>query len=198
VNFIAKLSKYLPVVCAALLALATWWLADQVRRNSEPAAPSSATRPDFVVEGVRMSRLGETGQVQSLISAVKLTHIPENDTAKLDHPQVIYTKDASPPVTMTADAGISHNANETVDLTGNVRVVRAADAKGPVMHLETEQLRVRPDDDTASSDVFVHIDRSDSIIEGVGMDFSNAFRRLEIRQRASGQLAAAAVTQEQK
>ncbi|CAN5249475.1 hypothetical protein BH10PSE17_BH10PSE17_16500 [soil metagenome] len=184
-----NLAKYVPVITLGLLALSTWWLADQVRHTGDPAAPNSPTRPDFIVEGVRMSRLSPTGQVQSLISAVKLTHTPEGDLATLDHPSVVYTRDKMPPVTITADSGLSRNGNQVVELTGNVRVSRDADANGPPMLLETEQLVVHPDDDTASSDVYARFDRGGSVVEGVGMDFSNAFRRLEVRERARGQVA---------
>ncbi len=182
----AFVTRYLPVLCLGLLALATWWLADQVRRNGEPQPANSASQPDFIVEGVRSSRLGPDGQIQTLMRAVALVHTPAGDVARFEKPEVYYVRDQAPPVTVTAERGASRNGNETIDLAGKVRVVRAADARGPAMTLVTEQLQLRPDDDAASSDVYFRVDRGSTVVEGIGMTANNAFRQVEVRARARG------------
>ncbi|HEU4622879.1 MAG TPA: LPS export ABC transporter periplasmic protein LptC [Burkholderiaceae bacterium] len=177
------LVRYLPLTIAALLALGTWWLADQQRRSYEPPAAVSPANPDFIVEYANMSRIGMNGTAETLISSDRLVHYTQNDRSVLTNPRVLQTRTNEPPITITADSGVSLRQAEEVQLTGDVRMTRAATPETPPLEIRTERLTVRPDDDQAFTDAPVRIDQGHSVLTGDGMDFNNSYRTLEVRDR---------------
>lgn len=177
------LIRSLPITIALLLALGTWWLADQQRRAFEEPAAVSPTNPDFIIEHASMVRIGRQGAAETMISADRLVHYTQDDRSVLDNPRVLQTRHDEPPVTVTARTGESLNQAEVVKLTGDVRMTRAATAEMPPLDLRTERLTIRPDDDRAFTDAPVRIDQGSSVLLGDGMDFDNSFRTLQVRER---------------
>lgn len=182
------LLRFLPVLLAALIALGTYWLAEQARK-SEALRPNSPLNPDFVIEGVRISRMNAEGTVQTIVNAVRMTHVPQSDMATLDQPRVLQNAPGKPPLTITADRGESRNDAEQVDLQGHVVITREATADAPTLVIRTELLHIRPDDDIAITDREVAIAYGQSTINGTGMQFSNVDRKLVIDTRARGVIA---------
>jgi lipopolysaccharide export system protein LptC len=185
------LMRFVPILVAAVLALATWWLAEQAKRGFLPQHPTSPTNPDFLVENVNITRIDPSGLAYTLVSAVRMTHQQQDDLSILEQPRVVQARPGAAMVHIEAEHGTSRNRNEVIDLTGKVSVVRDAAAGISGMVMTTEQLQLRPDDDTASSRVFVRIERNGSWTEGVGMDFRNAYRQIDIHSKARGSIAIA-------
>ncbi len=181
--------RYVPILIAMLIALGTYWLAEQARRVELQHAPSPSN-PDFVVEGVRMSRMDAQGTVQTIVSATRMTHVPQSDRATLEQPRVLQNAPGKPPVTITADRGESRNNSEVVDLEGNVVIRRAATADAPMLTVRTDLLHLYPDEDTARTDRDVAIEYGRSTLVGTGMQFSNVDRTLLIQHKARGLIAA--------
>ncbi|WP_085317968.1 LPS export ABC transporter periplasmic protein LptC [Derxia lacustris] len=175
-NFVLRL---LPVFVAAALALGTWWLAENLRNSGEPAVVNSPTHPDYEIGRLRAARMSPDGRVQTLLLAERADHVPGTDTLTLQQPRVEQTGDA--PVHIEAERGLSLRQGEEIQLERAVRVTRAASAGRAAMQLDTEQLTVRPDDDTGSSDSAVTIRQGDSTLSGLGMDANNSFRTLKVR-----------------
>lgn len=183
------LMRFVPILVAALLALATWWLAEQARRGFLPQHATSPTNPDFVVDNVNMTRIDPTGHAYTLVSAARMTHQQQNDLALLDEPRVVQARPGSALVHIRANHGTTRNRNEVIYLEGQVSIVRDPQANSPGMTVTTEQLQLRPDDDTATSRAFVRIERNGSWLDGVGMDFRNAYRQIDVHSKAHGSIA---------
>jgi lipopolysaccharide export system protein LptC len=115
-----------------------------------------------------------------------MVHIPQTNTAMLTEPRIMSLRSGSPPVSISARRGESIRQSEQVNFYDSVVVQRAADAQSPGMNLQTEQLLVRPDDDTASSSASFTLQRGDSRLLGQGFEFNNSYRTLTIRQQARG------------
>jgi lipopolysaccharide export system protein LptC len=186
-NLASKALRYVPITLVALLALATWVMVERARiqRDGE-GKPVSPLKPDFIVENLRLSKLGPSGEVQTLLSAQRMVHIPQTNTAMLTEPRIMSLRSGSPPVSISARRGESIRQSEQVNFYDSVVVQRAADAQSPGMNLQTEQLLVRPDDDTASSSASFTLQRGDSRLLGQGFEFNNSYRTLTIRQQARG------------
>ncbi len=181
--------RYVPILIAALIALGTYWMAEQARRVELQHQPSPLN-PDFVVEGVRMSRMDAQGTVQTIVSATRMVHVPQSDRATLEQPRVLQSAPGKPPVTITADRGESINNAQVVDLDGHVVIERAPTQANPALIVRTERLQVLPDDDVAKTDRAVAIDYGKSTMAGTGMLFSNVDRSLIIEHQARGVIAA--------
>jgi len=174
-NFLLRL---LPVFVAGLLAIGTWWLAEDMRRSSETPVDNSPQNPDYIVGKLRMVRMGVDGRVLTFLTAERADHVPGTDVTTLTRPRMEQTGDA--PVHIEAERGLSYRQAEEVRLESAVRVTRDATPERAALQLDTEQLTVHPDADTASSDAAVTIRQGDSTLQGVGMDADNSFRTLKV------------------
>ncbi len=182
--------RYIPLAMVAMLALTTWVMVEQARlQRTGDQKPNSPLNPDFIVENVRFARLDQAGEVQTLLSAQAMLHIPKTNTATLIEPRIVSFRADSPPVTIRARRGESIRQSEQVNFYEDVIVQRAADAHSPEMILHTQQLALRPDDDVASSAAEFTFRRGDSLLQGQGFELNNSFRTLQVRQRARGYFA---------
>jgi lipopolysaccharide export system protein LptC len=182
------LMRFVPILVAALLAAATWWLAEEAKRNLSPQFPTSPTNPDFVVEGVSMTRVDTNGTAYTLVSAQRMTHQQQDDLALLTEPRVVQARPGAAVVHISASKGTSRNRNELIDLDGQVSIVRDAAPGIPGMTVLTTQLQLKPDEDVASSRAHVRIERDGAWIEGTGMEFRNAYRQIDVRSQARGSM----------
>jgi lipopolysaccharide export system protein LptC len=178
---------YVPLVVVALLALATWLMVERARlQRSDSDRPNSPMKPDFIVENLRFAKVNQAGELQTLLSAQRMLHIPQTNTATLIEPRMMSFDANSPPVSISARRGESIRQSEQVNFYEGVIVQRAAAANSPEMILRTEQLSVRPDDDMATSETDFTFSRGRSLIQGQGFELNHSFRTLLVRQRARG------------
>ena len=98
-----------------------------------------------------------------------------------------YPSVAAPTITMTADDGHMSSKGEQVDLTGNVRIHRAATGKDAEMVVTAPQLSILPDEEKAYTRHPVLMTQGNSWIKGVGFRMDNRARTylLEAQARAS-------------
>ena len=75
---------------------------------------------------------------------------------------------------------------EEVRLYGNVLVVREATHARPALRMETTYLQVFPKEDVARTPEAVVITEGASRLTGVGLDFNNRTRQLELKARVNG------------
>jgi LPS export ABC transporter protein LptC len=72
-------------------------------------------------------------------------------------------------------------------LRGQVVLTRAADREGPALKIETEQLDILANQDLARAEGPVRIERGGSNLTGIGLEFDNAARRLQLYSEVRGQ-----------
>jgi lipopolysaccharide export system protein LptC len=182
-----KVMRYVPIILVALLAIATWIMVERARIQRDGGDPGvSALKPDFIIDNLRVSKLNQDGTAQTLLSAQRMVHIPQTSTATLTEPRIMSFRPDSPPVSISARRGESIRQSEQINFYDTVVVQRAADTQSPGMNLQTEQLLVRPDDDTASSSASFTLQRGGSRLLGQGFEFNNSYRTLTIQQQARG------------
>jgi lipopolysaccharide export system protein LptC len=183
----ATVFRYVPMALVAVLALATWVMVERARIQRDAGSqPTSPLNPDFIVENLRLSKLNPAGEVQTLLSAQRMVHIPQTNTATLTEPRIMSLRADSPPLSISARRGESLRQSEQVNFYDDVIVQRAAAAQTPAMTLHTEQLLVRPGDDMASSEASFTFTRGDTLLQGQGFELNHSFRTLVIRQQARG------------
>jgi lipopolysaccharide export system protein LptC len=183
----SKVMHYVPLVLVALLALTTWLMVEHARiQRGDSDTPNSPLKPDFIVENLRFAKLNQAGELQTLLSAQQMLHIPQTNTASLIEPRMMSFRAHSPPVSISARRGESIRRSEQVNFYEGVVVQRAAAAGSAEMTLRTEQLSVRPDDDIATSETDFTFSRGDSLIQGRGFELNHSFRTLLVRQQARG------------
>ena len=182
-------SALFPLSLLLVLTLLTFWL----RYATEMAEPNrdgkSRHDPDYILSDIVLRKLDQNGQLKYTPRAADVRHYPDDDTTDLTRPNLVNQnrKDGNPPVTISADRGRLSNDNDQVDLTGNVRIHRAATGKDAEMAVTAPQLSTLPDEEKAYTRHPVLMTQGNSWIKGVGFRMDNRARTylLEAQARAS-------------
>ncbi len=179
-----RLAAGVSVALLLILAAGTYFLAQFSLRDTGPAVARALTHdPDYFVEDLVFTRINTQGDPVFRVSATRMLHYPDDQSSDFERPVLVSLDPEKPRVTVRADRGsTSADGKETV-LTGNVVLVRDAGANEPAMTIRTESATVYSETEIARTDQPVRIERGDSVLTGVGMEFNNAARSLRVDSR---------------
>lgn len=157
-----------PLLLVVVLAGLTFWLerATQVEGpKNKPGASRHA--PDVIVENFELKRFDATGRLQHVLTAARMTHFPDDDSAELVEPLLSYIGKVGPTQVRAKAAHVSKDGKEVL-LRDNVLLRREAVPGSPEMSLATSLLWVYPEDELARTDRAVRITHGLSVATGVG------------------------------
>ena len=185
-----RITAFIAIVLLSSLAGISYWYS-QTTRLKNLATPVSREGPDFVVSGVTVTQFDETGRATNRLHAVELAHFAADDHSELAQPRLISLRPDQPQLEARAKTARVESGGERVLLAGDVVVTRAPGKNGaPPMRLRTQRLVAVPDLDRYSTDAAVEIDRGDSVVRSVGMDYDNVERVVKFRSNVRGTIAA--------
>lgn len=179
---------WVPALLLASLAALTWWL-DQKVQPLGPAREGAPNDPDFMVDKFEATRMTEDGQQRYSVVATKMTHYPADNSAVLDHPQLIHFDPKRAPVSIRANQGVLSSNGENAYFTGDVQVKGEAYGDTPEMALYTSFLHVIPDKDLVKTDRDVTLTSGNSTVKAVGLEFNNKTRTLNLLSKVKGSYA---------
>jgi len=187
-----RLRERLPVMASigmlAILAGMTGFLAQRAAREHRPVKQAShPERPDWFIEGFNLIRLGLTEKITWQITAQRMQHRPQDDAVELVQPVLVRLEPGRPTLLIRAQEAKTLEMGDLTHLRGQVVLTRAADREGPALKIETEQLDVLAAKDLARAAGLVQIERGGSHLTGVGLEFDNASRRLQLLAEVRGQ-----------
>lgn len=175
------------IALLAVLAAGSLYLAELSQRLGQgPQTRKLTHEPDFFVENFALTRLDAQGAPVFRLSAERLVHYPDDDSTEYRKPQLVSLDPEKPTVTLHADRGRADKGGKLTELFDNVRLTRASAADRPALRVLTDYVMLLSDEDVARTDRPVRIEFGQSVLTGVGMDFYNADRRLEIRSAVQG------------
>ena len=170
----------------ALLVGLTLWLNQLVQPQVARADGSTRHDPDLIVESFNARKLAEDGSVRYTLTARKMTHYPDDDSALLDTVKLEAFEPRQPKLTATADRGRLEQGGDRVWIEGNVVVVREADAKLGATRIVTEKLLVLPDAGIARTSSDVAMESPQGNAQAKGMELDNNARTMKLdRVRAT-------------
>src|SRR5688572_23425771 len=102
-----------------------------------------------MVENFNARKLGLDGAVQYTLTARKMVHYPDDDSALLESLTIEAFEPRQPKMTITAQNGRLEQGGDRVFIEGNVVVVRDADEKNAATRLTTDRVLVLPDEGIA-------------------------------------------------
>jgi len=162
------------------LALLTFYLERTVREDD---APPSLRRhdPDYFVVNFTTTTYNREGAVESVMSAERMVHYPDDDTTELFAPRVVQAKPHEPRFSVRAERGQLSRDGDEIFLYGDVLLVRDADGERPEARMTTEFLHVLRDRSLVRTDRLVKIVEGGRSLEGRGMEYNNESRELVLR-----------------
>lgn len=179
-----RAAAMLPLMLLIILAAATYWL-NRVVQGDNPRGPMRHD-PDFIVDQFVVRRFDTTGRLQNTIVADQMKHFPDNDSTLVTKPHLTYHQ--VPPTEVFALNGRIGADGKEVDLSGKVRIVRHGADGAAATVINTETLKVFPDEERGFSNSPVVITQGNSIMNGSGLEFDNRSSISVLRGRVSGTL----------
>ncbi|MFT4102906.1 MAG: LPS export ABC transporter periplasmic protein LptC [Burkholderiaceae bacterium] len=182
-----RLAAGVSVLLLAALAVATYYLAQTA---IHPGGDSSARRklhePDYFVEDFQLTRLNPRGEPVFKLTATRLNHYPDDDTLDFLKPVLVSLDTTKPLVTIRSDRGRATPGGVETHLYDNVVLTRAGAGKSLPMKVESDYLLLLTEQDIARTDKPVRITYGESVLDGVGMEFNNDTRQIELYSQVRG------------
>ena len=178
-------TRLFPLGLMLSLALLTFWL-DRTVRNEESHPSLHRHDPDYVVSNFSIVSYGPAGVPESMLSARKMVHYPDDDSTELQAPRLLQTKPGEAPMTLTADRGAMSQDGEDTFLYDNVLLVRGAIPQQPEMRIETSFLHLVRTRSLVRTDREIAIREEGRYLTGRGMEYNNGTRVLNIRDNVRG------------
>lgn len=186
-----RITAIIAVLLLAGLAGVTYWFS-QAGRYGNLANPVSREGPDFIVKGVTLTQFDAAGRATNRLYAETMTHYAADDRADLQQPRYVSLRPDQPRLEARARQALVEGGGERVVMTGDVIITRSAGGNGePPMRLATEKLVALPDFEQYSTDLPVEVDRGNSMIRSVGMDYDNIKRVVKFHSKVRGTIEAA-------
>jgi lipopolysaccharide export system protein LptC len=179
-TFSSRARYWLPLLPLIGLLGVTYWLNQQVL--SEPAAHDSSKRhdPDAIVEDFSATSLNEQGVPSFIMAAKKMVHFPDDDSTTLEAPRITMLSAGQPAIHATAKSATISSKGEEVILRDDVEVLRDASERQDSFKLQTEYLRIFPDQNLADTDRAVTLVDAHNIVHAIGMELDNKTRTLKL------------------
>jgi len=166
------------VLVAAVLATSYWY--SQTLRLTPGVQTGRIGAVDFFAQNIALTGFDSLGRARYRLFADRMTHFGNSDDVDLDNPRILSLRADQPQVEATALQAHASNNAQTVQMSGNVVITRAAAPDREAMRMETEDLSAIPDEDHFWTDDPVRLQSGASVINARGMDFDNIARRVEL------------------
>lgn len=179
------------LILIAIMALSYWY----VRKDAGNDAPTAAKPTDRMDGFAEQAELSQTSKDGSLLHHASMSGVEHfgNDDLKGKNLILITTRDKQPRVTVKASEAVWHSQAQTVDLMGQVELVRDAEADdrdSRPMVLTTERMRVDMAQGLASSDEVFTLKQGDSVLSGKRFRYDYQLRDLSMGGADGGRIKA--------
>ena len=153
------------IALAILSSLLTKWLTTEDIESRE-AVPHSA---DFFSVGYKKWQMNENGDLDSHLTANKMTHYNDDGTTHLENPLMFFYNASNPAWQIQANSGKLEKGGETLWLNGEVDIKREASSQGRELIIHTANLQVFPKTTFAQTNEFTELKSGNNVTTGSGM-----------------------------
>ncbi len=128
-----------------LLAAGSWWLTHRVAPPEPKSDHKLRHDPDYIVKNFTAYVMDEDGKRRYHLSANRLLHYPDDETAHLDQPYLIQYKKDGPPIHTRAEKGWLPDDASRILMTGSVHVTRGNDGRTGGGEIITDSMLIELD-----------------------------------------------------
>lgn len=178
-------TRLFPLALMFALALLTFYL-DRTVRDEESHPSLRRHDPDYLITNFTTTTYNKNGAPESILSAAKMIHYPDDDSTELIGPRMVQNKKADQRMTVSAQRGALSRDGEEIFLYDNVLLVREAAAERPEARLSTSFLHVVQDRSLALTDREVLMEEDHRSLAGRGMEYNYESGQLLLRSEVRG------------
>jgi lipopolysaccharide export system protein LptC len=178
-------TRLFPLALMFALALLTFYL-DRAVREEQTHPALRRHDPDYLVANFTTTTYNKDGAPETILSAEKMIHYPDDDSTDLIAPRMVQNKGAGARMTVSAQRGALSRDGEEIFLYDNVLLVREAAAELPEARLSTSFLHVVQDRSLAVTDREVLMEEDHRSLAGRGMEYNYESGQLLLRSEVRG------------
>ena len=168
-RLVPAFGTWVPTLALAILAvISTVWLS-QLGGGYERQKRFEGHAPDLTMEEFEVTTMGEDGRPSRRLSAAYMAHFADTQTKELKLPHLVVYREEAEPWHVASERGWVSADNDVLMLLGKVDIWRNRPDGKREIHIETEDLRVLPDDEYAETELPVSISTPESHTRGTGM-----------------------------
>lgn len=177
---LSRVRYWLPLLPLLGLLAAVYWLNQQAQPRPIKTDNNTRHDPDAIVENFSATKMNDLGVPSFIMSAKMMLHYPDDDSTVLEEPHISMLSAEHPAIHATARQGtISSNGDEIL-LRDDVEVLREASAQQNQLALNTEYLRIVPDQNLTDTDRAVTITDPHSTVHAIGLEMNSKTRILKL------------------
>ncbi|MDO9051590.1 MAG: LPS export ABC transporter periplasmic protein LptC [Methylotenera sp.] len=170
-----------PLALLLLLALLSFWIDKSVQPSAPKIDGSNRHDPDYIVSNFVTTQTDINGDLRYKLAAVEMRHFPDDDTTHLQKPR--YTQFAVGKAYTQVEGlrGYVSSDGEEVEFVDNVKVTRQAFAGKGEMTIETDYLKIRPNEELVTTESPVIIRQAPkTVIYATGMIYQKKNRTVTL------------------
>lgn len=155
---------------ALLLAAAVsgWWMYG-VDEPAGDAQAEAADDYDYFLSFFELVEMDDAGLLKHTLNAENLYHYPERELSTLKRPRLVFYDDSRKAWEITAEQGMIHEIDRSVQLSGEVHIQYASLREGHDFEIHTDELYVWPDQRRAETGEPVRIEQQQGVTWSTGM-----------------------------
>lgn len=178
---IRRVPALFPLIIAALLALATYWLQFVVSNERSAGLGNDRGDPDTIVQRFHVDKFDVKGKLAMKLDADELKHFPTDDSADLLQPRVRFLSEGRNS-TWRSDKARVTDRGDNIEMIDNVRGVRVATATSPEQVLVTSATTLLTRDEIARITKPLVFTQDGTRIEAASGEWNNITGLLKLTQ----------------
>jgi lipopolysaccharide export system protein LptC len=168
------LSTAFALIFIAIVALASFWLKEEVINEYKNFSINKNSGPSFFLKDFDSTRTDDDGNLQSSLQAEYMKHFKGQDKTSLSKPFYIKYKNKKKHSTIFSDVGEINDKGEQIILKENAILIRLPTKTKKVLKLFTHELNIYSELDVVTSQKAVKMIQEPNIeIDGIGMKYDN-------------------------
>ena len=168
------LSTAFALIFIAIVALASFWLKEEVINEYKKFSISKNSGPSFFLKDFDSTKTDEDGNLQSSLQAEYMRHFKYQDKTSLSKPLYTKYKNKNKHSTIYSDVGEISDKGEQIILKENAILIRLPTKTKRVLKLFTHELNIYSELDVVTSQKAVKMIQEPNIeIDGIGMKYDN-------------------------
>lgn len=180
-------SALFPLGVLLVLSALSFWLRYAVDLPEARHDGKHRHDPDYIINEAQLRKYDEKGLLQYTLIANDIRHYPDDDTTDITRPRLTFLRPDKPVVSMNAERGHVSQQGERVDLSGEVKVKRAADTRQAELVATMPTLAILTGTELAFTSDPILVTQGTSWLRGVGMQLDNKNQTLVLESQALGQ-----------
>jgi len=175
-----------PIGLLAVLAALSYWLA--IVSAAEPVDIGGRFRhdPDTIIVNFDAISYDELGNRKAGLRGSELRRYPDDETSVIQNPFLRRFSTVTAASTVNARQAIVNSDGSEIDLTGDVRAFRPAQAGKAAVTLTAPHMLVLVDEERARTPGFARIQQGSSWISGTGFEADNVTQTYHFRSNVTG------------